>query len=125
VTSLLLRPDEPATLSAPLVRGPRQPRTAPVERGGTSTALLEPDEVWSPEGPSDPDRPGAAATKPTAPRRPPRPLEGEPNVPTPWWQRLRSLVELVSIAVVLGVLTAAAIGLAVVALFGLLRGSVG
>jgi hypothetical protein len=66
---------------------------------------------------------GAVATLPAAPARPPRPLEGEPNRPTPWWRRLLSAAELTTIAVVLGVLTAAAIGLAVVALFGLIRGS--
>ena len=55
----------------------------------------------------------------------PRPLEGEPNTPTAWWRRLLSAAELFVIAVVLGVACAAAVGLAMVAMFGLLRGAVG
>jgi hypothetical protein len=69
-----------------------------------------------------------AAPREQAPARiagPPRPLEGEPNTPTAWWRRLLAAVELTAIAVVLGAVSAAVIGLAVVALFGLLRGTVG
>jgi hypothetical protein len=61
-------------------------------------------------------------TRPAGPLRPP---EGEPNTPTAWWRRLASAAELLLIAVVLGIVFAAVIGLAVVALFGLLRGAVG
>jgi hypothetical protein len=66
-----------------------------------------------------------APTRPRRRPRPDRPLEGEPNTPTPWHVRLRAVLELGAIAVVLGIALAAAIGLVVVGLFGLLRGAVG
>jgi hypothetical protein len=143
VTSLLLRPDEPATLSAPPIRAPRQARARRSEPGGvavgagTTTLVdvaerdapaLDEEAAWGASAP--PALPEPATTEPpprlaSRPAGPPRPLEGEPNTPTPWWQRLLAAAELATIAVVLGVLFAAAIGLAVVGLFGLLRGAVG
>jgi hypothetical protein len=128
VTSLLLRPDEPATISAPEVRAPRQPRVAArAPSGRAAGGVLEPvpDEVWAPG--SGTDRPDAAvrAAPPPRPARPPRRLEGEPNRPLAWWRRLGAAVELVAIAAVVGVLSAAAIGISVLILFSLLRGSVG
>ena len=50
---------------------------------------------------------------------------GDPVDSIPLWVRVRSAVLLTAVAVVLGVATASAIGLAAVALFGLLRGAVG
>lgn len=45
--------------------------------------------------------------------------------PVRWWARIRSAMTLTVVSIVLGVLAAAAIGVAVVALFSLLRGAVG
>jgi hypothetical protein len=75
-----------------------------------------------------------ASPPPTAPapararRVRPRPLprdEGVPHRPTRWWERLRSLVALTTVSVVLGLLAAVAVGVAMVALFSLLRSAVG
>jgi hypothetical protein len=125
VTSLLLRPDEPATVSAPHVRAPRQSRVAArAPGGGTAAGGLEEatDEVWAPGDGADRPTERARAARPA---RPPRRLEGEPNRPLEWWRRLGAAVELLVIAAVVGVLSAAALGIFVLVLFSLLRGSVG
>ena len=114
----------------------RQPEPSERPTGGGGTGLLvelertAPDATEAPEGTETPEAPAEPAESAvprirTRPAGPPRPPEGEPNTPTAWWRRLASAAELLLIAVVLGIVFAAVIGLAVVALFGLLRGAVG
>lgn len=55
----------------------------------------------------------------------PRLPAGEPALPVPWWVRLRSAVALGVVSALLGVATAAGVGIVLVLLFGLLRSSVG
>jgi hypothetical protein len=126
-TALLLRPDEPATSSVPPVRAPARARTARPGGAPAPAAADEPAAVASGAAPAAASASAVAVAppRPRRPARPDRPLEGEPNTPTPWHVRLRAVLELAAIAVVLGIALAAAIGLVVVGLFGLLRGAVG
>lgn len=118
---VLLEPEpepepEPVVLPTALPPGQRPPSIR------AARALLA-----QPPAPAAPVRTRPAPrVRHARPRARPVPRDqGVPYRPTRWWQRLRSFVALTTVSVILGLLAAAAIGIAMVALFSLLRSAVG
>jgi hypothetical protein len=103
-------------------------RPAPPERSQPLPPGVRPPSIRAARAllaaPAAAPAPAAARVRRPRPRPIPRDL-GVPHRPTRWWERLRSAVALTTVSVVLGLLAAVAVGVAMVALFSLLRSAVG
>src|SRR5690606_15597662 len=100
-TMFLLGRDEPATSlggthRAEVLARIAPPGVAPLAPPPVAPPIDEDDAGWAPEGEDT-----GAVLAPARPRRRRR-YEGEPDLPTPWWQRLRAALGLVVIAFSLG-----------------------
>ena len=127
VTSILTRTLEPATKPAPSERARHEAKPRPAESPEPDEPVDEPSATDARDGlvleepiELEVPPPGTVVSQRLVAR-----TGGQPVEPVPLSVRVRSALALTVVSVTLGILAAAALGIALVALFTFLRGAVG